>query len=335
MTSLPLSILDRSHLSAGSDQSAALQRTIERAQHAEELGFKRFWVSEHHGVPGVAGAAPAVFIAALAARTQRIRLGSGGVMIPNHQPLVIAEQFGTLALLHPGRIDLGIGRSLGFTRPVRRALRRDAYDLDDLRNDLFELRAYLEGTAEITAYPGRDARRAADLDLFLLASSSSAGIAAQAGLPLVLGGQTLHDEKSIAVVEGYRDAFRPSQFAPEPSIILNVTALVADTEADARDLAISEAWAHVSSKIQGEFPPLEDPARIRTLELTPRQQSRLETIAAGTLTGTVDRVATTIAQLAKQTDAREVLLSGSFFDRDAALHSDALLARAFGRAPEL
>src|SRR5215211_5526388 len=120
----PISILDRSHISQGSDAATALAQTIHRARQAEALGFRRFWVSEHHGVPGVAGASPAVLLAAIGEQTSRIHLGSGGVMLPNHQPLVVAEQFGTLDALHPGRIDLGIGRAPGTDPRTARALRR-------------------------------------------------------------------------------------------------------------------------------------------------------------------------------------------------------------------
>src|SRR3712207_6302851 len=145
-----LSLLDRSRTRVGESDAAALGGTVARAVHAEELGFDRFWVAEHHGVPGVAGAAPAVLLAAVAGRTTSIRLGSAGVMLPHHQPLAVAEQFATLSALAPGRVDLGLGRSSGFTAPVRRALRETERDF---AADLVELRAFLTGTAEITLHP--------------------------------------------------------------------------------------------------------------------------------------------------------------------------------------
>src|SRR4051794_33932459 len=147
---MQLSLLDRARTRAGEPDSAALTAVVARAEDAEELGFDRFWVAEHHGVPGVAGAAPAVLLAALAGRTTSIRLGSAGVMLPHHQPLVVAEQFATLSAFAPGRIDLGLGRSPGFTAPVRRALRETERDFPA---DLAELRAFLCGTAEITVHP--------------------------------------------------------------------------------------------------------------------------------------------------------------------------------------
>lgn len=325
---IPLSILDRSHLRAGSGVVTALQQTIDRARHAERLGYARFWVSEHHGVPGVAGAAPAVLLAALGKETRSIRLGSGGVMVPNHQPLVIVEQFGTLAALYPGRIDLGLGRSLGFTTAVRRALRRERYDLEEFGRDLQEIASYLEGTADVEASPGRDA----DLSLFVLASSSSAQVAATAGLPLVIGGPKViaPEAASSPAIDDYRRAFRPSSFAAAPYVVLNVNVLVADTEREAADLALSEAWAYVDSKIQGAFPPLESPAAVRARELTDRQRSRLADMAANTITGTPDHVMTTLESLVRRTGADEVLVSGSCFDHAAALHSDELLATVWG-----
>jgi luciferase family oxidoreductase group 1 len=323
----PLSILDRSHISQGSDAATALDQTIRRARQAETLGFRRFWVSEHHGVPGVAGAAPAVMLAAIGEQTTRIRLGSGGVMLPNHQPLIVAEQFGTLAALFPGRIDLGIGRSLGFTSAVRRALRVEHYDLDRFAADLEELRSYLDGSAPVLASPGAHAA----LSVFILASGGSAEVAARLGLPVVFGGPKLRDDaQGSEIVERYRAAFRPSSFATEPFVILNAHALAAETDAEAADLARSEAWAYVDAQTQGAFLPLEPPAAIRARQLTDRQQVRMDQMLAGTITGTADRVASTIADLVARTAADEVLLSGSAYDPATLLHSDELIARAFG-----
>lgn len=323
----PLSILDRSHISQGSDAATALDQTIQRARQAEALRFRRFWVSEHHGVPGVAGAAPAVLLAAIGQQTDRIRLGSGGVMLPNHQPLIVAEQFGTLAALFPGRVDLGIGRSLGFTSTVRRALRVEHYDLDRFVADLDELASYLDGSAPVLASPGTGAA----LNLFVLASGGSVDVAARLGLPVVFGGPKLRDDaQGSEMVDRYRTEFRPSAFASEPFVILNAHALAAATDDEAADLARSEAWAYVDAQTQGAFLPLEPPAAIRARDLTDRQRVRLDHMLAGTITGTADRVASTIAGIVARTKADEVLLSGSCYDPAALRHSDALIARAFG-----
>src|SRR5919205_2854859 len=167
-----LSLLDRSRTRAGEPDAAALTGTVMRAVTAERLGYARMWVAEHHGVPGVAGAAPAVLLAAIAGRTTGIRLGSAGVMLPHHQPLVVAEQFATLSAFAPGRVDLGLGRSPGFTPPVRRALRETERDF---AADLAELRAYLEGTAEITLRPQPEGA----VPMFVLATGRGLEVAAQ------------------------------------------------------------------------------------------------------------------------------------------------------------
>src|SRR6478752_10410768 len=148
-----LSVLDRSRTRVGLPDAEALEATVARAVHAEAVGYDRFWVAEHHAVPGIASGTPAVLLAAIGARTERIRIGSGGVMLPLHQPLVVAEQFLVLDALHPGRVDLGLGRSLGFTSPVRRALRREVDAAESFDDDLIELRGYLDGTADVTARP--------------------------------------------------------------------------------------------------------------------------------------------------------------------------------------
>ncbi|MGB3330657.1 MAG: MsnO8 family LLM class oxidoreductase [Thermomicrobiales bacterium] len=328
ISSFPISILDRSHLHAGGDAATAIRETIARAKAAEARGFHRFWVSEHHGVPGVAGAAPAVLIAALGQETRHIRLGSGGVMVPNHQPLVIAEQFGTLDILFPGRIDLGMGRSLGFIRPVRAALRRDAYDTDDFARDIAEIVSYLDGTAAVRASPGEGA----DVQPFVLANGASALVAAHAGLPLVIGGPRLlePDHDGLTVIERYRQAFRPSRFAPEPQVILAVAALAADDDATGRDLALPEAWAFVDATSQGAYLPMESPAAIRARTLTPRQQVKLEQMAGKAVAGDLATVSARIRELVAATGADEVLLTGTFHALEVALHSDALIAEAFG-----
>ncbi len=326
-TMTPISILDRSHISQGTDAATALDQTIRRARQAEALGFNRFWVSEHHGVPGVAGAAPAVLLAAIGQQTSRIRLGSGGVMLPNHQPLIVVEQFGTLTALLPGRVDLGIGRSLGFTSAVRRALRVEHYDLDRFVADLEELVSYLDGSAPVLASPGNGVA----LSLFILASGGSAEVAARLGLPVVFGGPKLRDGvQGSEIVDRYRAEFRPSAFATEPTVVLNCHALAADTDNDAADLALSEAWAYVDAQTQGAFLPLESPATIRTRQLTDRQRVRMEQMTADTITGTADRVVSTIADLIARTGADEVLISGGCHDPAAQLHSDQLIALAFG-----
>ena len=324
---IPISIHDRSHLTTEIDSRTAFLRTLERAQQAETLGFHRFWTAEHHGVPGVAGSAPAVFIAAIGNATTTIRIGAGGVMLPNHQPIVVAEQFATLETLFPGRVDLGLGRSLGFVRPVRTALRRDSYSLEELSDDIAELQSLMLGNSAVALMPATNPTA-----LFVLATGQGAEVAGLAGLPLVVGGPHIltKDSEGRTAIDRYRQVFRASPFATDPYVILNVTALAAETGAEATNLALSEAWAHVNSKIAGAFLPLESPEAISMMSLSQRQSNRMNGIVAGSITGTATEVAAQIQDVVRHVDADEVLLSGCCFDHAAALKSDALLAKKFG-----
>ena len=243
-----LSLLDRSRTRVGEPESAALESSIERAVRAEAFGYDRFWVAEHHGVPGIASGSPALLLAAIGARTTTIRLGSGGVMLPHHQPFVVAEQFLMLDALYPGRVDLGLGRSRGFTDPVRRALRTD--DSDTFAADLGELQGYLHGTGAVTAHPA--GRR--PVPLFVLATGRGLEVAADLGLPVVVGGPILADpDAARAALDGYRRRFRPGARSAAPMIVLSLDLYVADTEDDARELALPEAWAMARARQTGEF----------------------------------------------------------------------------------
>ncbi|MCZ2804288.1 MsnO8 family LLM class oxidoreductase [Modestobacter sp. VKM Ac-2983] len=286
---MQLSLLDRARTRAGEPDAAALAGTVARAARAEQLGYDRFWVAEHHGVPGVAGSAPAVLLAAITGRTTTLRLGSAGVMLPHHQPLVVAEQFAILSALAPGRVDLGLGRSPGFTAPVRRALR--STDEQDFAGDLAELRAFLTGSAEITAYP----RPTTAVPMYVLATGQGLQVAAELGLPVSLD------------------------------------VLVADTAAEATDLLLPEAWAMASARTTGVFRPLEPVAGIRARTLSPRQQQYVEQTAAAAIAGTPAQVASRLAELVDRTGAAELVASSSTHDRAALAASDAALAGLLGR----
>ncbi|MGY1639032.1 MsnO8 family LLM class oxidoreductase [Geodermatophilus sp. SYSU D00742] len=324
-----LSLLDRSRTRIGEPDAAALTGTVARGVRAEQLGFDRFWVAEHHGVPGVAGAAPAVLLAAVAGRTTTIRLGSAGVMLPHHQPLVVAEQFATLSALAPGRIDLGLGRSPGFTPPVRRALRETDRDFPA---DIAELRAFLTGTAEITVHP----QPVGALPLYVLATGRGLQVAAELGLPVVVGGPLLgvagDPDAGRAALAGYRRAFRPSAQQPQPRVAISLDVLVADTAAEAADLVLAEAWAMARARTTGVFPPLEPVAAVRAAARTPRQQQYLEQTAAAAIAGTPAQVERRLAALLDRTGAAELVAGSSTFDRAALAASDAELAALFGRA---
>ncbi|MFG2292937.1 LLM class flavin-dependent oxidoreductase [Streptomyces sp. NPDC048603] len=324
-----LSILDRSRIRQGSDGPRALRDTVDLARRAEALGYHRFWVSEHHSVPGVAGSAPTVLAAAVASATDRIRVGTGGVMLPNHQPMVVAEQFGVLESLFPGRIDMGLGRSVGFTGGIRRALGRDRTDADGFEEQLTELLGWLDGTQ--TAHPQVHARPAEGLRVpaFVLATGEGAGIAARAGLPLVVG--DLRDrDRVLKIVDGYRREFRPSARCERPYVIVSGTVAVAATEEEARRLLVPEAWSAAYSRTHGSFPPLMPAEEVAALEMSPREREFYERALAGHIHGTEDQVAAGLAAVAESTAPDELLVTTSSHDREALVDSFSRLARLAG-----
>ncbi len=315
---LRLSLLDRSRTRAGYPEGDALVHSVERAQKAEQSGYGRFWVAEHHAVPGIASGAPGVLLAAVGTRTTSIRIGSGGVMLPNHQPLVVAEQWLMLAALFPGRVDLGLGRSLGFTAPVRRALRQET-GADTFAADITETLAYLRGTADISAHPAAGE----PIPVYILATGAGIGIAASLGLPVVIGGPILASPELEDLLTSYRTQFRGDA---RPSVIISSEVLIADTQQEARDLALPEAWAIARSRQTGLFPALEPVSAIRSQPMSGRLAERVEGHLAGMIWGTRQSVAEQLEQLTERTGAHELLASGSTFDRDALQASDAELA---------
>ncbi|WP_435742277.1 LLM class flavin-dependent oxidoreductase [Nocardioides sp. SYSU DS0663] len=312
-----LSLLDRSRTRAGSPEGAALTHSVERAVGAERLGYDRFWVAEHHGVPGIASGAPAVLLAAIGARTSTIRLGSGGVMLPHHQPIVVAEQFLMLAALHPGRIDLGLGRSRGFTAPVRRALREEDGP-DTFADDVAELRGFLERSSAVTARPAVDDV----VPLFLLATGSGVEVAARLGLPLVVGGPVLGEPDVGERMAAYRRSFRPHR-GSTPHVIVSLDVLVADTDEEARDLALPEVWAMVRSRRTGVFGALEPVADIRARAWDAQDARRVERGLDGAVAGSAVTVRRRLEELVERTGADELLVSGATYDREALAASDA------------
>lgn len=317
------SLLDRSRTRAGQPDGQGLHDTIARARWAESLGFHRFWVAEHHAVPGVALGAPAVLLAAIGQVTESIRLGSGGVMLPQHQPLVVAEQFRMLEALHPGRIDLGVGRSLGFTPAVRRALRREEAAVDDFEAELGELLDYLDDSAEVTARPATG-----PVPVFALATRSGIASAARLGLPVVVGGPLVQSPELSEVLAEYREAFRRSDSAmgvAAPQVILAVEVFAAADEQRARELALPEAWAMVRTRRTGEFSPLEPPERILAQEWPDRLRRRVETQLDQAVTGTVDQAAGQLRRLVDASGADEILAITSTYDLTALHDLDAAL----------
>ncbi len=316
-------MLDRSSTRLGQEPAAAVRDTVRFARQAEELGYHRFWVSEHHSVPGVAGSAPTVLTAAIAAETSRIRVGTGGVMLPNHQPLVVAEQFGTLEALHPGRIDMGLGRSVGFTGGVRGALGHGKEDAERFGERVRELLGYFTGEQRV--HPGVHGFPAEGLRVpaFVLATGAGADLAAELGLALVIApvGGT---EAAAEHIGRYRRNFRPSALWPCPYVVVSTAVAVADTTERARELLLPEAWAMVESRTRGVFPPLRPPADLP--EPGAREARLLGDTLRGQIHGTPAEVGPALARLVARTGADELLITMSTYDRAEMLDSYARLA---------
>jgi len=311
LSGVPLSVLDRSRRRTGETEAETLRATVDLAQEVEKLGYRRFWVSEHHSVPGVVGSAPTVLAAAVAARTDTIRVGTGGVMLPNHQPLVVAEQFGVLESLYPGRIDMGLGRSVGFTNGIRRALGVEKDAAEDFAGQLTELLGYFDGTQQahpqVHARPGEGLR----IPAFILAIGEGAALAASFGLPLVIAG-VKGEAELVRLVERYRTEFRPSTWAARPYVVLAATAAVAPTTEQARQLLLPEAWATAYTRTHGVFPPLE-PAP--PAQMTSKERELFQNALTGQIYGTPAEVETALGGLVRRTGADEVLITTNTFDR--------------------
>ena len=321
----PFSVLDRSRTREGQEGPRALRDTVAFAREAEALGYHRFWVSEHHSVPGVAGSAPTVLAAAVAGATSRIRVGTGGVMLPNHRPLVVAEQFGVLESLFPGRIDMGLGRSVGFTGGVRKALGHGKEAADGFDGQISELLGWFDGTQsaypQVHAWPAEGLRPAP----FLLATGSGADLAAAHGLPLVIGG-IRGEDAILRAVDRYRAAFRPSPWARRPYVVLSGTVAVAADGERARRLLVPEAWATAWSRIHGAFPPLASYDAIAARTMTGAERDRFDEAMTGHVHGAPEDVAKALETLLTRSAADEFLVTTSSYDRAELLDSYRLLA---------
>jgi luciferase family oxidoreductase group 1 len=322
---VPLSVLDRSRTRAGETEAEALRGTVQLAQQVDELGFHRFWVSEHHSVPGVVGSAPTVLAAAVAASTSRIRVGTGGVMLPNHQPLVVAEQFGVLESLFPGRIDMGLGRSVGFTNGIRRALGVEKDAAEDFSAQVRELLGYFTGTQQI--HPQVHARPGEGLKVppFVLAIGEGALLAASLGLPLVIAG-VKSEQELLDLLDRYRTDFQPSTWASSPYVVLAATVAVAATTDAARRLLLPEAWSSAYSRTRGVFPPLQSVSDVLRLDMTEKERGFFEQSLSGQIYGTPAEVDVALAGLVQRTGADEVLVTTNTYDRTELLESYRLLA---------
>jgi luciferase family oxidoreductase group 1 len=326
MTSL--SVLDLATVASGSDPARALAESTELARRAEALGYHRFWVAEHHGMPAVASSAPAVLIAHLAARTDSIRVGSGGVMLPNHSPLVVAEQFGTLEALHPGRIDLGLGRAPGTDPLTARALRRDAaLNAENFPEDVVELYQYLAGpdpAPRPAAVPGRGYLP----QLWLLGSSLfSAQLAGHLGLPFAFAYHFSPGPLDDAVA-AYRSTFRPSPVLDAPRLMVGVAVICAPTEAEARRLSGSSALS-VLQLHTGRLGPLPSPEEAAAYPFSPAEQAHVDRVMSTHVIGDPDRVVAGLADLQARTSADELIVSTRLHDFEDRARSLSLVAAAW------
>ncbi|NAZ88649.1 MsnO8 family LLM class oxidoreductase [Kineococcus sp. T90] len=304
------------------DDAAAVRATVQRAVRAQSLGLHRFWVAEHHGVPGVVGPAPAVLLGAVAAAldpASALRIGSGGVMLPNHVPLVVAEQFAVLEALRPGRVDLGVGRSAGFTAAVRAALRARGSDAQEFTAAVSDLLDLLHGRAAVTVRP-----RVPAPPVSVLATGDGLVTAAHLGLPVVVGGPALEDPARLAQ---YRRRFVDRGLGgPRVTVLADV--LVADDEASARRELLPQAWSLAVSRTRGEFPPLPAPGDVRLDELSARERRAVEAVLARDVVGTEAQVRRRVGDLLGRLGADELMVATTVHDPDLQAESDARLADA-------
>ncbi len=322
---VPLSILDLAPIVEGSDASAALRHSLDLAQHAEAWGYRRFWVAEHHNMDGVASSATAVLIGHVAGGTKTIRVGSGGIMLPNHAPLVIAEQFGTLATLFPGRIDLGLGRAPGTDQLTARALRRHLHSdqEDGFPQDVLELIGYLEPAqpgARVRAIPGIGTQ----VPVWILGSSLyGAQLAAHLGLPFAFASHFAPDLLEQAL-EIYRATYRPSTRWPEPHAMVGVNVVAADSDAEGARLLTSIQQRFLGMQ-RGVRAPLPKPVDSMDRLWNEAERAGVQRMLAATASGGPDKVRRELQAIVTRTRADELIVAGAIHDHAARLRSYELL----------
>jgi luciferase family oxidoreductase group 1 len=314
----------------GGNAARALHSSLDLARHAERWGYHRFWLAEHHGMPGVASAATAVVIAHVAAGTRTIRVGAGGIMLPNHAPLVIAEQFGTLASLHPGRIDLGLGRAPGSDPATLRALRRTPGAADTFPQDVTELMSWFR-----EAHPGQAVRAVPgaglDVPIWILGSSLfGAELAAALGLPYAFASHFAPAAMTEALAL-YRSRFRPSERLELPYTMLGVNVFAADTEAEARRLYTSLQQAFINLR-RGRPGPLPPPDQRLEERLATADRHLIEEMLSCTVVGAPETVRRGLLAFAERTGADELMLTSQIHDHTARLRSFEIVASELLRA---
>lgn len=332
LSEIPLSVLDLAPITSGSDATTALRNSRELAQQAERLGYHRYWFAEHHNMPGIASSAPAVLIGHIADATSTIRVGSGGVMLPNHAPLVVAEQFGMLEALHPGRIDLGIGRAPGTDQKTARALRRTEAGLsaENFPQELTELIKYFEGTAELNAVPAAGNKP----PIWLLGSSGySAQAAGLLGLPFAFA-HHFSAQNTLPALELYRKHFRPSEVLSEPYAMVCASVIVADTDEHARWIAGPGALSFVRLR-QGRPAPLATPQEAADYPYTEIDELVIEDRMATQIIGSPSTVRAGLDELMESTAADELMVTTIVHGHEDRLRSFELLSDVAERTSSL
>ncbi len=321
---VPLSVLDLAHVVEGSTAAEALKHTVDLAQHVERWGYRRFWLAEHHNMAGIASAATSVVIGHVAQQTTTIRVGAGGIMLPNHSPLVIAEQFGTLETLFPGRIDLGLGRAPGTDQKTVRAMRRDLMAAESFPDDVLELRALL-GPAEpgqaIKAIPGVDT----NVPLWILGSSLfGAQLAAALGLPFAFASH-FAPTQLMQALEIYRHRFHPSPQLAKPHAMVAVNVIAADSDREARRLftSIQQTFANMMRNARGKLPPPIDD--IETY-WSAAEKAQAGVMLERSYVGSPATVRAGLEALVQETRADELIVASAIYDHAARLRSYELLA---------
>ncbi|MFZ6847553.1 LLM class flavin-dependent oxidoreductase [Undibacterium sp. RuRC25W] len=326
-----LSILDLAPIPQGSTAAQSFKNSLQLAQHAEALGYHRFWLAEHHGMPGIASAATSVLVGHVAGGTKTIRVGSGGIMLPNHSPLVIAEQFGTLESLFPGRIDLGLGRAPGSDQRTARALRRNLHsDADEFPRDVQELLDYFsdEPQSPVRAVPGTGLH----VPVWILGSSLyGAQLAAAFGLPYAFASHFAPQELMQAI-EIYRNTFRPSAYLDKPYVMLGFNVFAAETDERAFFLASSaqQAFINLRSGRPAKIPP---PIKNFLQQISEGERFMLNQILACSAIGAPETVAEQLHAFIAKTGADELMIASNIFDHDARLQSYQIAMNVFQPRP--
>ena len=321
----PLSVLDLAFVVEGATAAIALRNSLDLAQHVEQWGYRRFWLAEHHNMVGIASAATAVVIGYVAAGTKTIRVGAGGIMLPNHSPLVIAEQFGTLESLYPGRIDLGLGRAPGTDQRTLIALRRDAMSAETFPDDVVELQKYFEA-----AHPGQPVQAVPgaglNVPLWILGSSLfGAELAAALGLPYAFASH-FAPAALFPALHRYHNAFKPSKQLDRPYTAAGVNVFAADTDAEARRLFTSaqQAFVNVVRGRRGRLPP---PIDDIDAYWTPDEKAQVSAMLERSFVGSRETVRAGLEEFSKQTAVDELIVAAAIYDHIARLRSYEILAQ--------